>query len=169
MGYSKSLIVFAITTLIVHPTTTLSNDESNEYAAHAQSIQCLAKNIYYEARGEPRLGQIAVGMVTMNRVASGNFPNSICDVVKQKENNSCQFSWVCSKALPRVKHDVFKESQRVAMMVYNGHVKDPTGGATHFHAVGVKPKWASNGHKTAQIGNHSFYKRVSHNVHRKAS
>jgi spore germination cell wall hydrolase CwlJ-like protein len=44
----------------------------------------LAKNIYYEAASEPEEGKVAVGLVTINRSISGNFPTSICGVVNQK-------------------------------------------------------------------------------------
>ena len=60
-----------------------------------REIACLAENIYFEAAHEPENGQLAVAFVTMNRVNSGKFADSICGVVKQKIGSTCQFSWWC--------------------------------------------------------------------------
>ena len=59
------------------------------------ALMCLALNIYFEARSEPIQGQIAIAEVTLNRVASANFPNDVCSVVLQDNNSGCQFSWWC--------------------------------------------------------------------------
>ena len=58
-------------------------------------IFCLEKNIYFESRDQPWIGQIDVAQVTLNRVKDGRFPNTICKVVKQRKNRTCQFSWYC--------------------------------------------------------------------------
>jgi spore germination cell wall hydrolase CwlJ-like protein len=50
----------------------------------SQDIQCLARNIYYEAGSEPEEGKVAVGLVTLNRTNTPNYPNTVCGVVKQK-------------------------------------------------------------------------------------
>ena len=60
-----------------------------------QQVDCLAQNMYFESGWEPETGQIAVAMVTINRQESGNYPSTICGVVKQKIASTCQFSWVC--------------------------------------------------------------------------
>ena len=70
----------------------LSYDEKQKVM---REVDCLAKNIYFEAKGEPRAGKIAVAEVTMNRVKSKQFPRSVCAVVYQKTKGTCQFSWVC--------------------------------------------------------------------------
>ena len=65
--------------------------------------ECLAKNIYFEARNEPFVGQFAVALVTLNRVHDSAFPNTICDVVYEgihtargfPKRDRCQFSWDC--------------------------------------------------------------------------
>src|SRR3954453_10045701 len=75
-------------------------------AAHAQNIACLALNVYFEARGEPEAGQYAVAEVTMNRVASPYYPDTVCDVVYQKNWDSIRgryvaaFSWTEFRSLP---------------------------------------------------------------------
>ena len=62
-----------------------------------REVDCLAENIYHEARTEGTKGQQAVALVTMNRLNNDKFPKKICEVVKQKTNGTCQFSWYCNK------------------------------------------------------------------------
>ena len=119
----------------------------------------MAQNIYYEARGEPVKGQIAVGMVTMNRTKSNKYPNSVCGVVAQKFRNSCQFSWVCMKRLPAIKQEVYARIRELAEKIYLGDIKDTTKGATHFHHKEVNPEWANSKRVTTVIGNHVFYRK----------
>ena len=125
----------------------------------AQEIECLAQNLYYEARGESTKGQIAVGMVTMNRVKSPGYPDTVCGVVTQKHKKTCQFSWVCNKKLPRIKEDIYENTKELAHKIYHGEVKDITRGATHFHNHTVVPIWAQTKRMTVQIGNHFFYRK----------
>ena len=61
------------------------------------ALLCLALNVYFEARSEPIAGKIAVAEVTLNRVASQDYPNTICEVVLQENQNGCSFSWWCDK------------------------------------------------------------------------
>ena len=129
---------------------------------------CLAKNIYFEARGEEIAGQYAVGLVTLNRVRSKRFPNTICGVVYQARywnnhpvRNRCHFSWYCDGKSDNPKElTAIDKAQWVAWLVLNGHVFDFTRGATHYHANYVNPKW--NRHKEVkrivQIDDHIFYR-----------
>lgn len=132
-----------------------------------KEVECLADNIYFESAYEPRAGQIAVGMVTMNRVKRG-FDDSVCGVVKQKTNATCQFSWWCdakSKMTALYKdryfndrqREVYQEAQDVAVYVYMNHdsMKDNTKGALYYHADYVNPQWKLK--KTVTIGRHIFY------------
>ena len=68
-------------------------------ARSAQSdIECLALNVYFEARGEPFVGKLAVAHVVLNRMRDRRFPASACMVVKQggdRVRHNCQFSWWC--------------------------------------------------------------------------
>lgn len=120
-------------------------------------IDCLAQNIYYEAGNQGHDGQLAVALVTMNRVQHG-FSNSICSVVKQKTNDVCQFSWKCQKT-KSPDPGLYREVQRVALYVYlnYGQIDDITHGATYYHADYVKPQWDML-KKTVKIGQHIFYK-----------
>lgn len=119
-----------------------------------KELECLAKNIYHEARGESLQGQIAVAAVTMNRLRAEGFPSSICKVVYQPY----QFSWVhqLKNHLPRNK-EAYENAKWVALTVLHGSFKDPTYGATYYHAKSVKPYWIKKVSLTTTIGNHKFY------------
>lgn len=130
-------------------------------------IECLAKNIYYEARGESEHGMIAVGMVTINRSRDSSFSKTICGVVSQSlvsdtGEKICQFSWVCELTLAAKPVGArWVESLSIARMLLNGgHIdhKDLVEGAKYFHASNARPSWRKNKIKVAEIGNHVFYK-----------
>ncbi len=125
-------------------------------------LQCLALNIYHEAGAEPYLGKQAVAAVTLNRVKSTAFPTSICGVVKQRNNKSCQFSWVCQRpnAQPEKDSDAWQDALEIARKALKGQHQDPTHGALYFHAIRVKPHWSRVHKKTTRIGGHIFYKPV---------
>jgi spore germination cell wall hydrolase CwlJ-like protein len=129
-----------------------------------QQVDCLAKNIYHEAKSEPREGQVAVALVTLNRLASGNYANDVCGVVNQKTNGVCQFSWVCqpfiaTKSLTSNTNSLYNDIRNVAVYVIMNYdnIHDVTKGATFYHADYVNPQWGLP--KTTQIGRHIFYKR----------
>ena len=121
-------------------------------------IDCLAKNIYYEAAFEPKDGWMAVGLVTMNRVKSGNYASDVCGVVYQKTGKTYQFSWVGLKNLSKINTNVYSDIVELATLIYMNHdrLKDITHGATFYHADYVRPGWKLE--KTKQIGQHIFYK-----------
>ena len=125
-------------------------------------IECLALNIYHEARGEPVAGQVAVGHVVLNRVADRRFPSSVCGVVRQGEENRlhrCQFTWWCDGRSDRPRDsEAWRESKALARTVYWGFSKDPTDGAMWYHATYVKPLWRKAFTKGPQIGEHIFYR-----------
>jgi spore germination cell wall hydrolase CwlJ-like protein len=125
--------------------------------ATRQEIICLAKNIYFEANNQSYVGQQAVAWVTLNRVTSGNYPNSICAVVFQYK----QFSWTIDgkHRSPRsIKR--FSVALAAAIHVYNnyGRVEDPTRGATMYHTVDIVPYWHYDYKPTVIIGDHIFLK-----------
>lgn len=128
-----------------------------------QQVECLAQNIYFESAHESQKGQIAVGMVTMNRVKSGIFPDTICDVVKQKTQSTCQFSWICEgkfdvKSLTYFNQSLYNSIRELAVYVYANHdkIEDPSRGALFYHADYVHPHWKNVTYLT-QIGRHKFY------------
>ena len=128
-----------------------------------KQLDCLARNIYYEAGGEPFEGKVAVAQVTVNRAASGQFPNDICRVVYQKnivyDKVLCQFSWYCEgpARVPPKHAAAYKESETVARQVLLEGFRLPSlKEALYFHATHINPKW--NKEKVAVIGGHIFYK-----------
>jgi len=123
-------------------------------------LDCLAKNIYYEAGSEPFEGKVAVAQVTINRANSGKFPADICKVVYQKDNSLglCQFSWFCDGAVKKPKYPaMYDESKKVAKMVLLEGFRLPSvEKALYFHGEQINPGW--NREKVAKIGRHVFYK-----------
>ena len=118
-----------------------------------QDINCLAKNIYYEARGEPVEGQIAVAQVTLNRVRSGTFGSSICKVVYAKN----QFSWTLDKRKKINSNKEWDASKALALEVLNGKSHIPNFNALYFHTKHIRPRWARTKTKVTIIANHIFY------------
>jgi spore germination cell wall hydrolase CwlJ-like protein len=127
-----------------------------------EELECLALNIYFEARSEPSLGRRAVGHVVMNRVNHRDFPDSICDVVRQggsRTSKQCQFSWWCD-GLPDTPYNrkLWLKSLKLAVEIYAGRSKDPTGGALWFHADHTNPDWSRSFQRGPKIGHHIFYR-----------
>ena len=126
-------------------------------------LDCLALNIYWEARSEPLLGQVAVAAVTLNRVAAPAFPDTVCAVVFQGEERGrhlCQFSWRCDGRADQPRNLVaWAEARRIARLALSDQVTDPTGGALWYHADHVLPPWAREMTLRARIGRHLFYAR----------
>lgn len=125
-------------------------------------IFCLANNIYFESRNQSLEGRIAVGYVTINRVASSRFPNTICRVVTQKNKRKCQFTWYCSKPAHKVinDHDAYSQALSLAWKLFyaNRLVWDVTDGALWYHADYIEaPVWTKYMTVTNKIGNHIFY------------
>jgi cell wall hydrolase len=124
---------------------------------------CLAQAVYFEARGEPAEGQLAVAQVVMNRVASEYYPNNVCDVVYQNQNrrNRCQFSFACDGRPERIEdQESWGVATTIARQVLTGEVMSEAVGiqATHYHASYVRPNWIRDMVKIRQIGAHIFYR-----------
>lgn len=145
-------------------TQNISPDYVQTEAREVQKqLECMSKNIYWEAANEPFEGKVAVAQVTMNRVNSGKFPDSVCGVVYQKtsfiSNVVCQFSWFCEsthKTKP-VYQKLYNESEEVAKMVMLEGFRLPNlKQALYYHADYVNPRWKKD--KVTQIGHHIFYK-----------
>lgn len=121
---------------------------------------CLARNIYHEARGELKdHGEIAlhaVAEVTLNRVADSRWPDSICGVVYEWK----QFSWTL-KPQPEPEGFLWTVSKAIAkMQTTPGLFIEPvTDGANHYHADYIaKPDWAYGMTRTFKVGRHIFYR-----------
>jgi spore germination cell wall hydrolase CwlJ-like protein len=143
-----------VITVNPHP----SNIEIYMASISDEDMYCLAQNIYFEARNQPVQGQRAVARVTLNRVDSNDYPDSICDVVWQRR----QFSWTHDglSDIPR-EQEAWELAQSVALAAVANHFVnryDPTYGATHYHANYVDPYWADYYEEVAVVGDHIFYR-----------
>jgi len=153
-------IAFCLVTLlgITEQTDKLLEIKYTQLTKETQKqIDCLAANIYHEAKGESNDGKIAVALVTLNRTQDPRFPKDICSVVKQKVNSTCQFSWFCTPVTIKAR-ELYDKARDVAIHVYVNYEKIPdiTGGALFYHADYVNPQWKLQ--KTTVIGRHIFYK-----------
>lgn len=134
-------------------------ETEEEYQARQR--RCLATAIYFEARGEPISGQLAVAQVVMNRVRSSLYPDTICGVVFQGQHRrtGCQFSFTCD-GLPDVprEEEQWRLANRLAKQVTDGEVwNEEIGHATHYHATYVKPAWRRQLDHVKRVGRHVFY------------
>jgi spore germination cell wall hydrolase CwlJ-like protein len=123
--------------------------------------QCLAEAIYFESRGEPIEGQVAVAEVVLNRVDDRQFPKTVCGVTNQGvgSGRGCQFSYACDGLSDRMKSAVARErSEKLAALMLEGQPRTITDGATYFHTRAVRPDWSRRFTRTAAIGHHLFYR-----------
>jgi spore germination cell wall hydrolase CwlJ-like protein len=132
-------------------------------ADRTKQLECLTRNIYWEAAGEPFEGKVAVAQVTMNRVVSGKFGSGVCGVVYQKnifyEKVVCQFSWACetNHKIKPISPNKWAESEEVAKKVLLENFRLPgLTQAMYYHATYVNPGWRLQ--RVTQIGQHIFYK-----------
>lgn len=125
-----------------------------EVTALSDDMQCLAGAIYFEARGEPLAGQLAVGRVIVNRAASRRYPRTYCGVVYQPS----QFSFVRGGRMPAIKTDsaAWRKAKAIARVAHEDLWDSAVEGATSFHATHVKPRWRLT--RVAQLGSHVFYR-----------
>lgn len=152
-AYSKKLQGYS---LYKSKTFTMSKDVDRQ-------LECLTRNVYYEAATEPFEGKVAVAQVTINRSRSGYFPTDLCKVVYQKNvfytKVVCQFSWYCEKhsTFKPVHKDHYKESEIVARKVMlEGFELPSMREAMYYHADYVNPHWKKQ--RISKIGRHIFYK-----------
>ena len=140
-----------------------------------QTIECLALNMYHEARDQGTAGKIAVTAVVINRVNDDRFPNTVCEVIKQGPTRKswkndgtfypirdrCQFSWYCD-GKSDIPKDVkaYQKTLDLSSLIVHDDIKfvDITDGALFYHADYVTPSWAKQKQKTTEIGDHIFYR-----------
>ena len=149
-------ILFAVMTVISPMLTKAGFDDAAN--VNRDELYCAAQNVYFESRGEPDLGQLAVTQVVLNRVNSHKWPNTVCGVVWQEK----QFSWTHDGKSDRIKLST-KQDRRVWIKsvfyaVMSMIEDDATNGATHYHNTSVEPYWVESMTQIAHIGNHIFYK-----------
>ena len=148
--------------------------EKRNVFLNIKDVMCMAKNIFFEAAVESTAGKLAVAQVTLNRVRSKNYPNTICDVVYEGRHHAsgfpkrdqCQFSWYCDgRGDEPAESQLWIDSQDLAKYVIlrQGDLIDITDGATHYHARYIDaPRWAGQKKVTAKIDEHIFYRGRGH-------
>ena len=122
----------------------------------SEEMRCLAGAIYFESRGEPLEGQLAVAQVIINRSESSRFPSSYCGVVFQRS----QFSFVKGGRMPRIKQHsaAWKRAQAIARIAHQGLWNSEADDSLYFHANYVRPSWAKRKIARATINTHIFYR-----------
>jgi spore germination cell wall hydrolase CwlJ-like protein len=133
-----------------------------EGQGRAKQEKCLAEAIYFEARGEPVRGQIAVAQVVLNRAFSGYYPNTVCGVVYQNAHRylACQFTFACDRHADVIREqDAWQRAKRIAADSLDGKLWLPeVGKATHYHAYWVRPSWVREMTRMHKLGVHTFYR-----------
>jgi len=131
-------------------------------ASRAKAEKCLANAVYFESRGEPVRGQIAVAQVVLNRVFSPFYPKTVCDVVYQNahRHSACQFTFACD-GIPDIvtEPEAWERAKRIARDMLDGKLWMPeVAKSTHYHAYWVHPSWVNEMKKLYKLGVHTFYR-----------
>ena len=167
----QATIMTPLTWSMKHYQRLKTTDEKSSVVTlvNSEELECMSKNIYFEAAMESTAGKLAVAQVTMNRVRSTHYPNTVCKVITQGRHykngfpvkDRCQFSWYCDGKLdvPQTTSSMWRASQEIAEYVLSTpDLKDITDGATHYHADYISsPRWASPRRRTVEIDTHIFY------------
>ena len=119
-------------------------------------MRCLAQAVYFESRGEPLDGQLAVAHVVINRAESSTFPDDYCSVVTQR----AQFSFVRGGRIPEPNASTaaWSRARAIARIAHQELWDSEAGEALYFHATHVSPRWARRMENIARIDKHLFYK-----------
>ena len=158
-------LVFACAIVIQFGTTQAHAARSTQVHAAQNDLSCLATAMYFEARGEPQDGQMAVGRVILNRAADGAYPSTVCGVVYQNANrrNACQFSFACDGVPDKIADTrTYRQIEQRAKTLLSCGTHCPQAGniaaqSTHFHSTSVRPSWSSKLTRLGRVGNHIFY------------
>lgn len=121
-----------------------------------REMMCLAQAVYFESRGEPLDGQLAVARVIINRAESNSFPDDYCSVVTQRS----QFSFVRGGHIPTPNHAsvAWDRAVAIARIAHRDLWDSPAHDALYFHATYVRPRWAGRMTARATINRHIFYR-----------
>lgn len=139
---------------------------------YEQEKNCMALGLYHEARGEPIIGQYAVGATVLNRVRSSAYPNSVCGVIFQNQHlrNRCQFSFACDgiSDIPKNESSFLKMHRLARVLLTNGISREAkfightfqasVNDMTHYHRYDVYPRWSKKLEKLSKLGAHVFFK-----------
>jgi N-acetylmuramoyl-L-alanine amidase len=150
------IAVLAVFSSVMH--AMVANDSKQ------RDLNCLAMNVYHEARGEPLAGQFGVAEVTMNRVADSRYPDSVCEVVYQKrwdylrKRHVSAFSWTEFETVDVPEGEAWQRAVSVAEATLNGEHPEALDGAVYYHAAYIRPSWTRGKQPVAKIGRHVFYR-----------
>lgn len=133
-----------------------TNEEVSTKNPKAQA--CMAEAIYFEARGTGEEGRRAVGEVILNRAAHREFPSTVCGVVDQRYNGSCQFSYRCTGSLVFGNPEALANARATASELITNRQEDITNGALFFHAASMTPRWFGTLKRLGTFGGNIFYK-----------
>nr|WP_137677047.1 cell wall hydrolase [Parerythrobacter lutipelagi] len=125
-------------------------------ASLSREMECLAGTVYFESRGEPLVGQLAVAQVVINRAESDVFPSSYCGVVYQRK----QFSFVRGGRMPNIRRgsQAWRNAKAVARIAHEGLWDSEAQDSLYFHAKYVSPRWSRSKQARATINTHIFYR-----------
>jgi spore germination cell wall hydrolase CwlJ-like protein len=122
---------------------------------------CIAQAVYFEARGEPLVGQVAIAEVILNRIVDARYPDTACEVVYQNQHrrHKCQFSFACDGQSDRPRNtQSWEKALKIVALVMEGERSGIAKRATHYHASYVNPRWSAHLSKLGQVGSHIFYR-----------
>ena len=162
VALSVLVLILAMFGVLIH-FAIAGHDRTRDVRTRTQDLNCLTKNIYYESRGEPIDGQYAVAEVTMNRVASKHYPNTVCEVVYQERFDRIRkryvsaFSWTELDFSGPVDRRIWKRAWKIAEEVYDDQAEPRAEGALFYHSKFIRPRWARGKRRVARIGKHIFY------------
>ena len=166
---AKFMLVFIVIVFVILMSilVTLGMTRASSFD-NDNDIHCLAEVVYFEARGEEFIGQLAVAVVVMNRVKSDEYPDNVCDVAHQglyhkngvPVRHKCSFSYWCDGKKEIITDmDAWLRAVAVTQMVLSGITLESVSDATHYHANYVNPFWSKDAELLDQIGRHKFYNR----------
>ena len=166
---AKCMLAFIIVVFVIFMSiiVTLGVSKASSFDSD-NDLHCLAEVVYFEARGEEFIGQLAVAVVVMNRVKNDEYPDNVCDVAHQglyhkngvPIRHKCSFSYWCDGKKEIITDiDAWLRAIAVTQMVLSGITLESVSDATHYHANYVKPFWSKDAELVDQIGRHKFYSR----------
>lgn len=148
-------ILFILIAFLVPVSSSLALDDEEE-------IQCLALNIYHEARGEPIEGMVAVTLAVLNRVADPEYPDSVCGVISHRmtsDPKQCQFSWYCDGRSDQPKEEEpWMIAQAIARDIFHDGVPEIVADAQFYVRCEIRRDWLKRMELVEQIGSHCFYR-----------
>ena len=147
--------------MIVHSQTPTVIQGHVQRQSESDALECLALTLYWEAGGEPSAGLAAVGWVVLNRQAHPDFPSTICQVVREGDNQpGCQFTYSCDGKSDTPKHEAqWARALATALHLLSMPTTDPTAGALFFHGSTLESApWKIPREQTTTIGHHVFYR-----------